>query len=701
MMADLDSSSPPPSRMSEATSTLGFDNNNHPEHQAGEELPLSISNVPGAFIVRGRSDIALRPPRPRPQGSSSNEVRLESTDSSEPQRSSSQEENQNTAIAAAASERTELAAVASAVEELPNAIGIRVRHPSIDHSYRSNATILGGSVRVIVDSLNVEEHERPRPYHEIIIENDAHRTVNKSLRWLVMICCGLVLVAVAVPFAAQRYDSRDDDGDDTIATDVESDANSTSGRHPGTIPQYFNGTYSLNLLGTASGMEGWDKFGASLHIANFEGQSKSIAPGRLALVGASGPLEDQGGFSGIFTPGSESTLEPIFNTTCRQAETVVFMTHHGDHLAIGCPSFSQENGLGYVEVYIFHGTSREYYLLDTVFGEMPGDGFGSSVSLLQRIGFGSQTPLRLAVGSYAGYVHVFENIRDKGKFARIDSLAFDYDRPGDEDRARVVVAQPSIQPGNHFSLLLGYPDYLANKGLVKAYSLDTDVDANVVVFEQVGSELHGNENGDGFGASLSVDQQGLFVAVGSQGGGYVKAFGLSSGDWIQVGQTLLAPSTHEKPLFGSSVSTGKIPFGSCRSCAYTVDGFRIIIGSPAYSNYSDNMVDDEGTTAGNGKAIVVQFDKDADQWMGVGDIVGNDRNEGLGTSVAMSEGSTFVAVGSPFANNGRGKVSLYMIESDEPAGPPDVNANSTIPGGRPGGGKPMNGTENGMVPGGG
>ena len=42
-----------------------------------------------------------------------------------------------------------------------------------------------------------------------------------------------------------------------------------------------------------------------------------------------------------------------------------------------------------------------------------------------------------------------------------------------------------------------------------------------------------------------------------------------------------------------------------------------------------------------------------------------------------------------------------MIESDEPAGPPDVNANSTIPGGRPGGGKPMNGTENGMVPGGG
>ena len=49
------------------------------------------------------------------------------------------------------------------------------------------------------------------------------------------------------------------------------------------------------------------------------------------------------------------------------------------------------------------------------------------------------------------------------------------------------------------------------------------------------------------------------------------------------------------------------------------------------------MLDDEGTTAGNGKAIVVQFDKDADQWMGVGDIVGNDRNEGLGTSVAMSE----------------------------------------------------------------
>ena len=47
-----------------------------------------------------------------------------------------------------------------------------------------------------------------------------------------------------------------------------------------------------------------------------------------------------------------------------------------------------------------------------------------------------------------------------------------------------------------------------------------------------------------------------------------------------------------------------------------------------------------------------------------------------------------------------------MIESDELAGPPDVNANSTIPGGWQGGppgggGRPMNGTENGMVPGGG
>ena len=65
------------------------------------------------------------------------------------------------------------------------------------------------------------------------------------------------------------------------------------------------------------------------------------------------------------------------------------------------------------------------------------------------------------------------------------------------------------------------------------------------------------------------------------------------------------------------------------------------------------------------------------------DIIGNDWHEDLGTSVAMSEKCGFVAVGSPFANDRQGKVSLYRIAGAEDANPDGMgsNSNSTSTGG--------------------
>ena len=76
---------------------------------------------------------------------------------------------------------------------------------------------------------------------------------------------------------------------------------------------------------------------------------------------------------------------------------------------------------------------------------------------------------------------------------------------------------------------------------------------------QLGQNLNGTGNGDGFGRSISVSENGTVIAISApssdidfEGSGLVQVFENINGVWTQIGQDLIGGSTFES--FGSSVA---------------------------------------------------------------------------------------------------------------------------------------------------
>ncbi|WP_258099569.1 Ig-like domain-containing protein [Marinoscillum pacificum] len=180
------------------------------------------------------------------------------------------------------------------------------------------------------------------------------------------------------------------------------------------------------------------------------------------------------------------------------------------------------------------------------------------------------------------------------------------------------------------------------QGLVKVYQY------NGSSWEQLGSTLSGSQAGDSFGSSVSLSADGTTLAVGARTAdgtfgsnsvaGYVNIYTYDeTNGWLQKGSTINAQAAQEN--FGQSVSLSS-------------DGNVLAIGVPGA----------DGSASAAGTSRVYKWKTSA--WGQVGaDLDGDTDYEtsGMSVSLAVANGDTIVAIGSPiyttgFENEGRVRI---------------------------------------------
>ncbi|PHS07163.1 MAG: hypothetical protein COA88_09205 [Kordia sp.] len=274
----------------------------------------------------------------------------------------------------------------------------------------------------------------------------------------------------------------------------------------------------------------------------------------------------------------------------------VSMNADGSIFSIGVPAY-HSNGLlnsGYVRIYEY--VSGNWIQIGSdIIGEVAGDRVGSSVSI-------SDDGNIIAIGATGttsfGFARVYENIA--GTWTQIgadindgsSSGSFGYSISLSNNGSIVAISNPS---GGEFSkgLTRIYEniagDWIQIGGDINGesnsdrsgWSLDISDDGNIVaigsiygsngtvdsghvrVFEnianvwtQIGSTIGGQDDSDWFGLSLSLNNDGSIVAIGSffhdSSRGHVRVYENQSGSWVQIDNDIDGDYVGES--FGYSVS---------------------------------------------------------------------------------------------------------------------------------------------------
>lgn len=189
-------------------------------------------------------------------------------------------------------------------------------------------------------------------------------------------------------------------------------------------------------------------------------------------------------------------------------------------------------------------------------------------------------------------------------------------------------------------------------GLVRVFEFNN----NTNQWEQKGNDILGDNSGDLFGLSISLNSIGNILAIGAPTNdndgfqtGLVKVFEFNNSNeqWEQKGNNLYSglPDSYT----GTSVSLNSL-------------GTKLAIGTPA------SGVGGDGLNFGN--IIVFDFDSNTNDWVKVGsNIIGTQNYISLGYSVALNNnGDTLIAGGPGIYRNGNpainGMVQVFELVND-------------------------------------
>lgn len=299
------------------------------------------------------------------------------------------------------------------------------------------------------------------------------------------------------------------------------------------------------------------------------------------------------------------------------------MSDDGTILAVG--SRSHDSSRGHVRVFQWDGTTWNQLGAD-IDGEAEGDSFGERIAL-------SSTGLTLAVGApgndgtgtNAGHVRVFGfsggNWNQLG--SDIDAEAA-YDNFGQSVALsatgdRVVVGAT----GNDTTAL--------NAGQVRVFDL------MMGEWLQAGPDINGAAEGDDFGRSVDISDDGSRIVVGAKwtdsnganaGSAYIYDLNTGTGNW-DLGQTFEGEAAAD--TFGGAVSMSG-------------DGTVVAVGA----------VGNDGSEGGTNWGHVRVFQENAGTWSQLGaDIDGEAAVDNSGVSVDLSADGMKVAIGAG-ANDGAG-----------------------------------------------
>ena len=308
-----------------------------------------------------------------------------------------------------------------------------------------------------------------------------------------------------------------------------------------------------------------------------------------------------------------------------EAGISVSLSSDGSRVAIGAPfNDGGGNNAGHVRVYELTLGGAWTQVGSDINGEAVDDEAGFSVSL-------SSDGSRVAIGAWkndgggnnAGHVRVYG--LSGGDWLQVGSdidgeAAYDYSGNAvslSSDGSRVAIGAPSNDGGGN------------SAGHVRVYELTLGG-----AWTQVDSDIDGEAPGDQSGYSVSLSSDGSRVAIGAvfnngggSGAGHARVYGLSSGDWVQVGSDIDGEAADDASGYSVSLSS---------------DGSRVAIGA-VFNNGG-------GSAAGNARV----YGLSSGDWVQVGsDIDGEAANNYSGYSVSLSSDGSRVAIGAP-SNDGGG-----------------------------------------------
>ena len=301
-----------------------------------------------------------------------------------------------------------------------------------------------------------------------------------------------------------------------------------------------------------------DTFGRSVSLS---------ADARTLVVGAPGDIDNTNrkGYVKVYR-AEEDGWKRIGQTIYGDVTGDLFgwsldVTAEGNIIVLGAPgSYNYTDRPGYVQVYSLvsndeAGDDTWNQIGQDIIGEADGNEFGYSVSI-------SEDGKTIAVGAVKGamynlgYVRIYHHLGNDG--TRWGQIGEDID--GELDYGYFGVSVSLSADGSTIAIGAKYNDDNGDaSGQVKVYRIDSEGSS----WERLVQSIYGDNAGDWFGASVSLSPDGNTLAIGAPGyredddrPGYVRAFSLESslntGSWIQIGQDIIGEANGDE--FGFSVS---------------------------------------------------------------------------------------------------------------------------------------------------
>ena len=401
---------------------------------------------------------------------------------------------------------------------------------------------------------------------------------------------------------------------------------------------------------------------------DLSGESVSISEdGMIVAIGArhndgdSGNIDENSGhvrvykYSGVEWVQLGSDIDGEFSQ--ENFGHTLQLCGNGLTLAVGAPEYDlPEPALrdaGYVRIFQYDEASSDWQQIGN---SIKGDGMGDRNGFSVALSFDGSI---VAVGAPDNDLN--GNDRGYARVFKYTSIGNDWEQVGSDidgenayDKSGYSVSLNKA--GNIIAIGAIFNDEGGtNAGHVRVWEWNS----TAAKWEQLGDDIDGYYGGEYKGYSVSLSSTGDTLAVGSPNEcsqkGMVEVFRFVNNSWETKGDILYGMSYSD--FYGRDVSLSD-------------DGNRLAVGSP---------FGDDGTGAewkiDNGKVQVYEYDDDTSTWTELGSSLGGDTHgDVFGYSVSLAGNGATLVVGSPYSAAGSnyrfaGVIKVFDLDSEDTGTP--------------------------------
>jgi len=308
----------------------------------------------------------------------------------------------------------------------------------------------------------------------------------------------------------------------------------------------------------------------------------------------------------------------------------IALSDDGNIVAIGAKEDTDDQSKpGYAQIFSWNGTAWEQ-MGDNLVGNDAYDRFGCNICCSSDGSIVAVASRNSPLGDEAGSVQVFEWTGSSWTPKGGEIL-------GDAENDYFGSSSISLSSDGNILTAGSVWGGPAGTGYVKTFQW------NGTVWEQRGSQLYGDYEGDMFGMSASLSADGNTVAVGARNHdgagtdrGQAKVYNWSGSDWTQKGNAIVGPDDQ-----------GYLGWSLCMSA----DGNSYVVGLPAYTHHEFS----------NGRVRIYEWN--GASWLQKGaQIQGLGEGDRCGWAVEMSSDGSKILLGAPFHDGtlpGEGQLRIF------------------------------------------